>query len=276
MDKIAFRNTLEETSSRIMFNESLIQITEYLREDERLNMTDDVDVDNMMDVQYDIREQIMMYEEDMTFTQDNFKMTHSTSCMPEIFILMLMSITDTSEMTTYDELFDLYKSHNWSKQNIEIALTIDDEEFYENKIDPYTMMDDIKYPERNILKCACGHNCKDRNTIMIKNGKTSKQILVGSVCIQKTFDEQDCKMINKKLKQSLNSIQYNNHLEKMKIDIEMERLKQEHIDATFRRCVKCNRQNIIRTKPDWVKMCVGCYVDDKDKDIKGKCLIKIK
>jgi hypothetical protein len=186
-----------------------------------------------------------------------------------------MSITDTSEMTEYGELFDLYKSHNWSKQNIEITLTIDDEEFYEHKIDPYTMLDDIKYPERNILKCACGHNCKDRNTIMIKNGKTRKQILVGCVCIQKTFDEQDCKMINKKLKQSLNNIKYNNYLEKMKIDIEMKRLKQEHIDATFRRCKKCNKQSVLKSSPEWMTMCVGCFIDDKN-PMPKRCLIILK
>ena len=173
IESIAFRNTLENTSSRIMFNEDLVQITEYLREDERLNMTDFVDVENMMEGQYDNREQIMMYNEDMTFTQDSFKMTHSSSCMPEIFILMLMSITDMTDMIDYGELFDLYKSHNWSKQNIEITLTIDDEDFFSEKID--TMRDEINDPERNILKCACGHNCKDRNTIMIKNGKTQNK-----------------------------------------------------------------------------------------------------
>jgi hypothetical protein len=258
-----------------MFNESLKQITEYLREDERLDMTEDVDVEKMMDVQYDIREQIMLYEEDMTFTQSNFKMTHSASCMPEIFIIMLMSITDTSEMLEYEELFDLYKSHNWSKQNIQITLTIDDENFFNDKISPENMIDDIRYPERNILKCACGHNCRDRNTIMIKNGKTRKQILVGCICIQKTFDAQDCKMINKKLRRSKNYIKYNTQLEKMRIDIETERLKQEHINLTFRRCKKCNKQIVLKSSPEWMTMCVGCFIDEKN-PMPKRCLIKMK
>lgn len=286
MDRIAFRNTLEKTSSRILFNESLIQITEYLREDERLDMTDYVDVYKMMDVQYDIREQIMMYEEDMTFTQDNFKMTHSASCMPEIFILMLMSITDMTNMIDYGELFELYKSHNWYKQKIEITLTIDDEEFFDNKIGEEDILLEISEPEQSVIRCACGHTCKDRNTIMIKNGKTQKQILVGCTCIQKTFDDKDCQMINRRLRQSSNYIEYNRKIKQVRDDIETERLRiemeqirrqleQERMDATFRRCKKCNSQTVLKSSPEWMTMCVGCFIDEKN-PLPKRCLIKLK
>lgn len=281
MDRIAFRNTALATTSRIVFNDDLLQIVEYLAEDERLDITIEVDIDTTTEVQYDNREKIIKYNDDFTFTMNNFRMTHSPACMPEFFILMLMTITDMTKISSYVELFELYKSDNWYKQNIEICLTIDDELFFSEQIDK--LRDNINYPERSILKCACGHNCKDINTIMIKNRKTRKQILVGCTCIEKTFDKDDCKLIKQRLRQSNNYIEYNRHLENYKAELEIARLQKEaeerlkkQIDATFRRCIKCNRQSILRTKPDWVKMCVGCYVDDKDKDIKGKCFIKLK
>ena len=38
----------------------------------------------------------------------------------------------------------------------------------------------------------------------------------------------------------------------------------------------CDKRNISTALPNWRVLCVGCFIDKKDKDLKGKCLIKIK
>jgi len=259
-----------ETYTNMILNKGLISLTSKIIEDEDFNIMHEnkIDISKIETTQALFRESMILNKDDITF-KDNNKL--SLTKQNELFILGLTAITDMKNINSFQELFDLYKSKNRSKQGINIIETIQDTKIHEALID---CLEDEDKPSKKTF-CICGHLVHNQNTFIISNKKTGKQILVGIDCVEKTLDEDDKKILRKQLRECKNYINLSNKIQKQKEKKEHERKRIELLDATFRKCKKCNAQTVLKSFPDWRTLCTSCFIDDKN-PLPKKCLIRLK
>lgn len=183
---------------------------------------------------------------------------------PNIFVSFLILITDTSNIDSMTDLFELYKDDNRRFQNITIEPLL--EEKYDFNYDP----------NDQVINCCCSHGVLTVNSYIIKNSKTNQQLIVGCDCVLKYLPVERSVLLAKKK----NSPKFQKYMAQKEEAEKRRREKEErdaHIRATYRECEKCGNPNILRTEPKWKVNCMGCYVAKQNEALcRGKCLIKIK
>ena len=260
------------TYTNVVMNEELKKLLREMIEHEDFNiMKDDVDIKTIEAIQEGLRDYLIENQDDITFTFKKYKLSLSNKCFPDMFVMALASITDTTYLTSFYDIFDLYREENRAKQGITITPSAHYTQIYEGMALCATEDKDRCLD----TYCVCGQLVHKQNTYIVTNEKTGKQILVGSSCIEKTMDKRNIILLRQQLKMCKNYNNICNKIQKKKEEKEVERKRIEVLDATFRRCKKCNKQSVLKSSPEWMTMCVGCFIDDKN-PMPKKCLIKLK
>lgn len=260
------------TYTNVVMNEELKQLLREMIEHEDFNiMKDDVDIKTIEVIQEGLRDYLVENQDDITFTSKNYKLSLSNKCFPDIFVIALASITDTTYMTSFYDIFDLYREENRAKQGITITPSVEHTRIFEGLALCSTKEED----KTSTTYCVCGHRVSKTNTWIVANEQTGKQILVGCDCIEKTMDKRNIILLRQQMKMCKNYNTICNKIKKQREDKEVERKRIEVLDATFRRCKKCSAQTVLKSFPEWRTLCTGCFIAEKN-PMPKRCLIKLK
>lgn len=259
------------TYTNVVMNEELKKLLREMIEHEDFNiMKNDVYIKTIEAIQEGLRDYLIEYQNDITFKSKNYKLSLSNKCFPDMFVMALASITDTTYMTSFYDIFDLYREENRAKQGITITPSVEHTRIFEG-LALCATKDNDKFVT---TYCVCGHSVHKQNTWIVANEKTGKQILVGCDCIEKTMDKRNIILLRQQMKMCKNYNTICNTIKKQKEVKEVERKRIELLDATFRRCKECNAQTVLKNLPEWRTLCMGCFIEVKNPPA-GKCLIKL-
>lgn len=141
-----------------------------------------------------------------------------------------------------------------------------------NEIDKYYSFEEIKFSKENFdkicsanysfdessdsrkLRCACKHQITPVNTYYISSNFNKIKIQLGQDCIEKTGISSE--FLNKLKKQA--KTQYCES--KTKMNLVLDELKKEvEIKKINRKCLDCNKYNVLKTSPSFIKRCLPCF-----------------
>ena len=155
------------TYTNVVMTEELKKLLREMIEHKDLNImeTNNVDIIKVEEIQKALRDYLIEYQNDITFKSKNYKLNLSNKSFPDMFVIALASITDTTHMTSFYDVFDLYREENRAKQGITIRLTIDDTRIFEGMALCAT-----KDNDRFVTTyCVCGHSVHKQNTWIVAN-----------------------------------------------------------------------------------------------------------
>ena len=229
-----------------------------------LNMPNDLKnrllMDNYVDIQpaqQEIRDYFVKNQSEINIKG---RLTFKYDSCPDFYALLSASIADLSICNNWDDVFLQFKQSNYKQHHLQL----------------------INYPKnisyKDVMTCMCSHKCSPENMSVVTNKFTGLNVLIACDCLEKTgiiSSYEFKKKVRKNDRYAKFIVEKAYEKERQKnVDYRWKKLISNYIEKieTHRRCNRCEKLAIEKSKPEWFKDCVNCY----NNKMVGVCLLKPK